>query len=542
MTLPSRPGGAHDALPRGIELHAPLTREHARILTFEALDFVARLERAFRTRRAELLELRKERQARFDAGEKPDFLESTADIRAADWRIAPTPADLRDRRVEITGPVQRKMIVNAMNSGACVFMADFEDSLVPTWDAILSGQVHLASAVRRTLDFVDVDSGKRYTLHRNTATLIVRPRGWHLEERHVTVDGAPVSASIFDFALYLFHNAARLVARGSGPYYYLPKLESHLEARLWNDIFLDAQLSLGLELGTIKATVLIETLPAAFEMDEILHELREHVVGLNCGRWDYIFSFIKTFREHPGYVLPDRSSVGMERHFLSSYSRLLIRTCHRRGAHAMGGMAAQIPVKNDPATHAAAIAKVRADKRREARDGHDGTWVAHPALVEVARGEFDEWMEGDHQLDVAADGPEITATDLLTVPRGPFTLVGLQRNLSVGVRYLAAWLSGRGCVPLDHLMEDTATAEICRAQVWQWVRHGVTLGDGRRVDANLVRNELAHVLAELRSLIGDVAYVGGRHPAAAELMERLITAPQLADFLTLEALAEAGTA
>ncbi len=537
MTLPSRPSGAHDPLPRGVELHAPLTRDHARILTYEALEFLARLERSYRSRRAKLLELRKERQARFDAGEHPDFLESTADIRAGDWRIAPVPADLLDRRVEITGPVERKLIVNALNSGACVFMADFEDSLVPTWDAILSGQVHLASAVRRTLDFVDPDSGKRYTLHRNSATLIVRPRGWHLEESHVTVDGQPVSASIFDFALYLFHNAARLVARGTGPYYYLPKLESHLEARLWNDIFVEAQITLGLALGTIRATVLIETLPAAFEMDEILYELRQHVAGLNCGRWDYIFSFIKTFREHPGCVLPDRSSVGMDRHFLHSYSRLLIRTCHRRGAHAMGGMAAQIPVVNDPATHASAIAKVRADKRREARDGHDGTWVAHPALVEVARGEFDAWMQGEHQLEVAAEGPEITAEDLLRVPPGPFTLAGLRRNLSVGVRYLAAWLSGRGCVALDYVMEDAATAEICRAQVWHWVRHGVTLDNGRRVDANLVRNELAHVLQDLRSRMGDVAYVGGRHPAAAELMQRMITAPQLADFLTLEALA-----
>jgi len=301
-------------------------------------------------------------------------------------------------------------------------------------------------------------------------------------------------------------------------------------------------MSLGLPLGTIKATVLIETLPAAFEMDEILYELREHIAGLNCGRWDYIFSFIKTFREHPSCVLPDRSTVGMDRHFLSSYSRLLIRTCHRRGAHAMGGMAAQIPVKNDPATHASAIAKVRADKRREVRDGHDGTWVAHPALVEVARGEFDEWMEGENQLEVAAEGPEITTEDLLTVPRGPFTLAGLRRNLSVGARYLAAWLSGRGCVPLDHLMEDAATAEISRAQVWHWVRHGVTLDDGRRVDASLVRHELNHVLADLRSRIGDVAYVGGRHPAAADLMERMITAPQLADFLTLEAQAGRETA
>jgi len=526
---------AIDRLPAGMSLNTPLSREQAEILSPAALAFVADLERRFRTRRASLLARRVERQTQFDAGQLPDFLPGTAEIRAGNWTVGKVPADLQDRRVEITGPVGRKMIINALNSGAKVFMADFEDSCSPTWNNLLDGQRNLRDAVRRRVDFTHPETGKRYALAKKTATLVVRPRGWHLDEAHLSLDGFPVSASVFDFALFLFHNAHELIARGKGPYFYLPKLESHLEARLWNDILDAAQESLGLPRGTIKVTVLIETLPAAFEMDEILYELRNHIVGLNCGRWDYIFSFIKTTRAHPGFVLPDRGSVGMDRHFLRSYSRLLIQTCHRRGAHAMGGMAAQIPVRGDEQRNAVAIAKVRADKHREVTDGHDGTWVAHPGLVQVARDEFDLFVTGPHQIHAPRETLAITAEDLLQVPEGKVTLAGLRQNLSVGIRYIAAWLAGNGCVPIDDLMEDAATAEISRSQLWQWRQHEVELEQGQKVDAALLQTELDTLLEDLRSSLGDIAFTGGRHALACELFAQQILAPQLGSFLTLDA-------
>src|SRR5580704_8342706 len=429
----------------GVEVRGPLSAEASRILTPAALEFIAALERQTRARRRALLAARAERQQALDAGELPDFLSETAALRRDDWQIAPIPAALADRRVEITGPVDRKMIINALNSGANMFMADFEDSHSPTWSGTLEGQANLQDAIAGTIDFVN-PQGKAYRLADKTATLLVRPRGWHLDEKHVLVDGERMSASLFDFGLYFFHNARALVAKGSGPYFYLPKMESHLEARLWNDVFHFAQRELGIPPGTIRATVLIETILAAFEMDEIIYELREHSAGLNCGRWDYIFSFIKKFRNRPDFVLPNRAQVTMERHFLSSYVHLLIETCHRRGVHAMGGMAAQIPIKNDPVANEQALDKVRQDKLREVRVGHDGTWVAHPGLVPVAKEIFDAYMPGPNQLQVRP-GTHVTAADLLTVPDGEITEAGLRWNIDVGIQYLEAWMRGNGCVP-----------------------------------------------------------------------------------------------
>ncbi|HET6203051.1 MAG TPA: malate synthase A [Planctomycetota bacterium] len=505
------------------------------VLTPAALEFVARLERRFRADRTRLLRLRKERQAFLDAGGRLDFLPDTRAVREGDWKIAPAPADLQDRRVEITGPVDRKMIINALNSGAQVFMADFEDSNSPTWRNVLEGQSNLIDAVRRRIRWVAPDGGKEYRLAEKTAVLVVRPRGWHLPEKHLLVDGAPVSASLFDFGLYFFHNARELLGRGTGPYFYLPKIESHLEARLWNEVFLDAQDALGIPYGTIRATVLIETLPAAFEMDEILFELREHSGGLNCGRWDYIFSFIKKHRARPDCVLPDRGSVTMEQPFLRAYSLLLIRTCHRRGAPAMGGMAAQIPIKGDPERNRVAFEKVRADKRREARDGHDGTWVAHPGLVETARAEFEAASAGPNQIDRLREDVAVGASDLLAVPGGRITEAGLRQNLDVGVRYLEAWLRGTGCVPLYDLMEDAATAEISRAQVWQWVRHGARLEDGRGIDAELVRRTLDEQMDRARGDLGSARFESGRFAPARALFERLVLSTELEEFLTLPA-------
>ncbi len=506
------------------------------VLTAEALAFVAELERRFGPRRRELLARREQVQAALDQGWRPDFLPETAAVRQGDWRVAPVPAEIQDRRVEITGPTDRKMVINALNSGARVFMADFEDSLAPTWSNVLEGQQNLRDAVRRTIAFDDPDSGKHYELGDSPAVLFVRPRGWHLEEKHVTLDGAPVSASLFDFGLFFVHNAREQVARGTRPYFYLPKMESHLEARLWNDVFRFAQERLSLPQGTIKATVLIETILAAFEMDEILHELREHSAGLNCGRWDYIFSFIKKHRADPGAVMPDRGTVGMTQHFLRSYSQLLIQTCHRRGAHAMGGMAAQIPIKHDAAANEAALAKVRADKAREANDGHDGTWVAHPALVPIAEAEFAAVL-GDrcHQLEVRRQDVHVTARDLLAVPKGAITMAGLRQNLNVGLLYLEAWLRGTGCVPLYHLMEDAATAEISRTQVWQWVRHGARLDDGRRVDQDLVRGVLHEELDRIAAEIGGERFTRGRYRPAAALFEELILAAECPEWLTVPA-------
>jgi len=515
----------------------PCPPADADLLSPDALDFLEQLHRRFGARRQELLQARRARQQQLDAGARPDFLEATREVREQEWRIAPVPTDLQDRRVEITGPVDRKMIINALNSGANTFMADFEDSSSPTWDNMLEGQANLRDAVRRTITFDDERTGKHYALAERTAVLLVRPRGWHLDEEHLLIDAQPMSASLFDFGLYFFHNAHALLEAGTGPYFYLPKLESHLEARLWNDVFVWAQDELGIPQGTIKATVLIETILAAFEMDEILYELREHAAGLNCGRWDYIFSFIKKFARHTGFVLPDREQVGMTRHFLHAYSRLLIRTCHRRGAHAMGGMAAQIPIKGDDAANQAALGKVRADKRREVNDGHDGTWVAHPGLVALAREIFDAGMPEANQIDRELPPMMITAKDLLRVPQGTITLEGLRHNINVGLLYLEAWLQGSGCVPLYHLMEDAATAEICRSQLWQWAHHGATLSDGRTITRDLVLDLLDRELDTLRQSRND----SGNHDAldtAASLFRDMITSEEFCDFLTLPAYQE----
>ena len=495
------------------------------ILTPEASAFLTKLAREFEARRQQLLARRRARQQQIDTGQFPDFLPETAHIRQAEWTVAPIPHDLLDRRVEITGPVDRKMIINALNSGADVFMADFEDSNSPTWQNNLEGQFNLRDAVEGTISYVSPE-GKRYNLNSKVATLLVRPRGWHLVERHFEVDGAPISASLFDFGLYLFHNAQSLIRKGTGPYFYLPKLESHLEARLWNDVFCYAQDELGIPRGTIRATVLIETILAAFEMDEILYELRQHSSGLNCGRWDYIFSFIKKFRNHPAFVLPDRSTVTMEKHFLKSYVDLLIRTCHRRGIHAMGGMAAQIPIKNDPAANEKALDKVRQDKLREVQAGHDGTWVAHPGLVPVAKEIFDAHMKQANQIGCRREDVHVTAKDLLAVPEGEITEEGLRWNIDVGLQYLESWLRGSGCVPIYNLMEDAATAEICRAQVWQWVRHRATLSNGRPVTQEMVREAIAEQKNKLK---------GSRMAEAAEIYEHMMTSPDFAEFLTLVA-------
>jgi malate synthase len=492
-----------------------------RILTTEALQFVAALHREFNPRREELLQKRQERKKRLDAGERPDFLEETRSIRESDWTVAPIPGDLLDRRVEITGPVDRKMMINALNSGANVFMADFEDANAPTWANNINGHVNLCDAVRRSIEF---DSGeKHYALNDEIATLVVRPRGWHLVEKHLLVDGQPVSASLFDFALYFFHNAKELVSRGTGPYFYLPKMESHLEARLWNDVFIRAQQEIGLPAGTIRATVLIETILAAFEMDEILYELRAHSSGLNCGRWDYIFSFIKKFRAHPEFCLPDRGTVTMDKAFLAAYVDLLIKTCHRRGIHAMGGMAAQIPIKNDPAANDAATKKVEADKLREVKAGHDGTWVAHPGLVEVAKRVFDQHMKGPHQIDNKREDVHKTAADLLQVPRGEITEAGIRQNINVGILYLEAWLGGSGAVPLYNLMEDAATCEISRTQLWQWLRHGKV----SRERYEQLRDEELHKIGSRPHL-----------DAAVKIFDELILSDELADFLTIPAYDE----
>jgi malate synthase len=495
------------------------------ILTPEASAFLTKLAREFEARRQQLLARRRARQQQIDTGQFPDFLPETAHIRQAEWTVAPIPHDLLDRRVEITGPVDRKMIINALNSGADVFMADFEDSNSPTWQNNLEGQFNLRDAVEGTISYVSPE-GKRYNLNSKVATLLVRPRGWHLVERHFEVDGAPISASLFDFGLYLFHNAQSLIRKGTGPYFYLPKLESHLEARLWNDVFCYAQDELGIPRGTIRATVLIETILAAFEMDEILYELRQHSSGLNCGRWDYIFSFIKKFRNHPAFVLPDRSTVTMEKHFLKSYVDLLIRTCHRRGIHAMGGMAAQIPIKNDPAANEKALDKVRQDKLREVQAGHDGTWVAHPGLVPVAKEIFDAHMKQANQIGCRREDVHVTAKDLLAVPVGEITEEGVRWNIDVGLQYLESWLRGSGCVPIYNLMEDAATAEICRAQVWQWVRHRATLSNGRPVTQEMVREAIAEQKNKLK---------GSRMAEAAEIYEHMMTSPDFAEFLTLVA-------
>src|ERR1700694_2996293 len=511
-----------------------VTAEFAEILTPEALDFTARLHRQFEPRRQELLARRAARQKEFDAGAAPEFLSETKKIRESEWRVAPQPKGLLDRRVEITGPTDRKMVINALNCGASTFMADFEDANCPTWHNMVDGQINLRDAVRRTISFEQ--NAKQYRLKDNTAVLIPRPRGWHLDEKHLRVDGKPVSGAIFDFALFFFHNAKQLIARGSGPYFYLPKMESHLEARLWNDIFLFSQEEFKIPRGSIKATALIETVVAAFEMDEILHELREHSAGLNIGRWDYIFSCIKKFRANKDFCLADRAQVTMTAPFMRAYALLLVKTCHRRGAPAMGGMAAHIPIKNDPKANEAALEKVRQDKLREVTDGCDGPCVAHPGLVPVAREIFDKPMPQPNQYDRQRPDVRVGAKDLLNFqPEKPITEAGLRNNISVGIQYLGAWLAGNGCVPVFNLMEDAATAEISRSQIWQWIRSpkGV-LDDGRKVTAELFKQLLAEELPKVRAYLGEAAYGAGRYEQGAKLFET-ITLGEYVEFLTLPA-------
>ncbi|MEA2219968.1 MAG: malate synthase [Solirubrobacteraceae bacterium] len=523
---------------QGVEIDGPRGERFDEILTADALELVARLHRAFDGTRRELLAARVERQRELDAGGTLDFLPDTVDIRDGDWTIAPEPDALQDRRVEITGPTSRKMVINALNSGARGFMADFEDSNSPTWTNMIGGQVNLADAIRGTIEHDE--NGKHYALDDDVATLLVRPRGWHLVERHLLVDGEPVAGGLVDFGLYAFHNARELLERGAGPYFYLPKLESHREARLWNDVFDLAEDHIGLRRGTIKATVLIETLPAAFEMDEILYELREHSAGLNAGRWDYIFSAIKRFRTRPEFVTPDRAEVTMTVPFMRAYTELLVRTCHRRGAHAMGGMAAQIPSRTDEQANAKAFAALRADKRREASDGFDGTWVAHPDSVAAAMEEFDAVL-GDrpHQVDRRRDDVEVSARQLLDVPATPgaITEQGLRSNVNVGIQYISAWLRGNGAAAIYGMMEDAATAEIARGQVWQWVRHGAELDDGRRITAELVRELETEELERIRAEIGDDAWFEreGRPALSREIFEQVALADEFVEFLTLAA-------
>ncbi len=504
------------------------------ILTPEALAFIEKLHVKFNPRREKLLEYRQTRQQEIDAGKPLDFLPETKHIRDGDWTIAPLPHDMQDRRVEITGPTNRKMLINALNSGAKMFMADLEDATAPNWFNVIDGQVNLADAVRRTINFEAPGTGKRYQLNAETAVLMVRPRGWHLLEKNIEIDGKPVSGSLVDFGLYFFHNAKELIARGSGPYFYLPKLESHLEARLWNDVFIFAQDELGIPQGTIRATVLIETILAAFEMDEILYELRDHSAGLNCGRWDYIFSVIKRMRNRPEYLFPDRSQVTMTVPFMRAYTQLCIQTCHRRGAPALGGMAAQIPVKGDPEANEAAFQKVRDDKRREALDGHDGTWVAHPGMVAAAMAEFDAHMPTPNQIAKPREPVHVTAQDLVEVPKGTITEAGLRSNISVGIQYIAAWLSGNGAVPIHNLMEDAATAEISRSQVWQWIRHPQgKLDDGRKIDVSLFHEIAEQEDAKIRKAVGEAKYRSGHYEEARELFTQLTLQSDFAEFLTL---------
>ena len=521
-------------LPLGVRLTGKVLPAFAEILTTDALAFVAKLQREFNARRLESLRRREERQVALDRGEPLDFLPETKEIRESDWKCAPIPADLRDRRVEITGPTDRKMVINALNSGAKMFMADFEDANSPTWNNMVEGQINLRDAIRRTITFTN-PKGKEYRLKEQSAVLLVRPRGWHLVEKHLLVDGEPVSGSLFDFGLYFFHNAKELMSRGTGPYFYLPKLESHLEARIWNDVFKLAQEELGIPQGTIRATVLIETIPAAFEMDEILYELRDHSAGLNCGRWDYIFSCIKRFRNKRDFLLADRALITMTTHFMHSYSLLCIKTCHRREIFAMGGMAAQIPVKNDPKANEEAFAKVRADKEREARDGHDGTWVAHPGMVQLAMDAFNAVMPQPNQIEKKRDDVSVGARDLLDFgPSEPITEQGLRTNVSVGVQYLEAWLRGHGAVPIFNLMEDAATAEISRAQVWQWIRHERgTLNDGRKVTKELFRNVLTEELGKIKTQIGEKDFAASKFEEASALFDQITTDDNFVEFLTL---------
>jgi len=523
-------------LPKGVEIKAPLQPGFEEILTPQALTLVAELQRRFNAQRHSLLEQRSDAQQALAQKGEIDFLAETSAIRQGDWTVAPLPQDLQDRRVEITGPVDRKMVINALNSGAKVFMADFEDSNSPTWENNIQGQINLRDAVNRTITFKDERKGKFYTLNEEVATLMVRPRGWHLTDKHILVDGQEVSGSIMDFALYLFHNAHTLLARSSGPYFYLPKLESYLEARLWNEIFVHAQSKMGLPLGTIKATVLVETLPAAFQLHEILFELRDHSAGLNCGRWDYIFSFIKKFGGREEFLMPNRDQITMTVPFMEAYTSLVIQTCHRRNVHAMGGMAAQIPIKNDPEANQQALDKVAADKEREAKAGHDGTWVAHPGLVPIAYERFDAYMPDANQIHRKREDVNVSAQDLIAIPEGNITEEGLRKNIDVGIQYIEAWLRGNGCVPIYNLMEDAATAEISRTQVWQWIKHPkAKLEDGREINLDLYRELFTDQLSQLRNRVGEETFNQGKFEEAARLFDELVVADELEEFLTLKA-------
>ncbi len=531
MLLQSAPTAARPQSASPVEILAPIGPDYAKVLSPPALRFVAKLVAAFEPQRKLLLERRRMRQQELDAGVLPEFLEETREIRQSNWTVAPIPNDLQKRKVEITGPVDRKMIINALNSGADIFMADFEDSNSPTWENCVGGQINLFDAVRRQINFVSSE-GKSYQLNQKTATLMVRPRGWHLDEKHVFVDGKPISASLFDFGLYFFHNARELMSRGTGPYFYLPKLESHLEARLWNDVFNFAQGELGIPCGTIRATVLIETILAAFEMDEILYELRDHSAGLNCGRWDYIFSVIKKFRTHPRFLLSDRALVTMTTPFMRNYTLLTIKTCHRRGIHAIGGMAAQIPIKDNPQLCVKALDAVREDKKRESEDGHDGTWVAHPGLVAIAAEQFAR-IPGDNQIHRTRCDVKVSADQLLRVPDVPrVSEQGIRTNISVGIQYMESWLRGQGCVPINNLMEDAATAEISRAQLWQWCAHHVLMTDGRTVTTQLVEHLMQDELEKLHKTLGDDRFNCGRFYDARDLFLKMTRAAICPEFLT----------
>jgi malate synthase len=520
---------------QSIALRVAADQQYPQILTKEALDFLATLQRRFDARRRELLEARASRQEQIDAGQLPDFNPHTEDVRNGDWKVASLPTDLLDRRVEITGPVDRKMIINALNSGAKVFMADLEDSNSPTWTNCMEGQINLYDAVRRQIEFKHPITGKEYKLNDDPAVLMVRPRGWHLEENNLMIDGMPMSASLFDFGLYFFHNARQLLENGSGPYFYLPKLESHLEARLWNDVFVYAQDYLGIEQRSIKATVLVETIMASFELHEILYELRDHSAGLNCGRWDYIFSYIKRLKMHADYVLPDRALVSMQVPFMKAYSKAVIEACHKRGVHAMGGMAAFIPIKGDEAANDAALAKVHADKLNEVLNGHDGTWVAHPGLVKPVLEIFNEHMPTPNQIFKREEGFELKAEELLVASEGAITEQGLKTNINVGILYIESWLMGQGAAALYNLMEDAATAEISRTQVWQWLQHEAKLDDGRTITQALVDRLITAEMDQIRSYIGAERYDRGRFDEARQLFEKLIFHDQCEEFLTLEA-------
>jgi len=526
------------SFPKNTTITGKISKEFDEILTLDCLEFVADLHRKFNSRRLELLKSRQEVQKKIDGGWRPNFLEETKSTREKNWKILGIPKDLQDRRVEITGPTNQKMIINALNSGACCFMADLEDSATPTWNNVIEGQINLKNAINKKINFIDKVNGKEYKLNEKHAVLIVRPRGWHLDEAHFLVDNEKCSGGIFDFAIYFYHNAKQLLQNGTGPYFYLPKMESHLEARLWNDVFTDAQKKLGIKHGTIKVTVLIETILASFEMDEILFELKDHIVGLNCGRWDYIFSYIKKFKNFKDFLLPDRSSLKMTSHFLRSYDLLLIKTCHRRGAHAMGGMAAQIPIKNNEALNQKAMEAVKLDKLRESNDGHDGTWVAHPDLVKIAKDIFDQKMPQANQISKVLSDIKIEAKDLLLAEKGDITEEGVRKNISVGIQYLAAWLGGNGCVPLYNLMEDAATAEISRAQVWQWNKHQCKTVEGKTINPNYVKNIVKEEMVQIKKEVGEQKFEKGNYERAAKMFEEMSIANQFEDFLTVPAYNE----